>query len=325
MTTDIQSALAKLVRRVHGATAHAVNIVRLTSGASLETWSFDVDCGAQRNEYILRRRAGSKGVSSIDLASEAALLKAVTASGVLAPPLIHVCDGEDGLGEGHVTRRIAGETLGRKIVADARFDSLRPKLASQCGRQLALIHSTASPINLELGGPNEVLSHYERIYRQSGAERPVLELAFAHLRKVAPVVSSFVLLHGDFRNGNLIVNEQGIAAVLDWELAHQGDPAEDLGWLCVNSWRFGVPKKPVGGFGDYADLLQGYLDAGGAEIGLNRLRYWQAVGSLKWAVMCLIMYDSWLSGESTSLERPVIGRRVSEAEIDLLNLFEAGL
>jgi aminoglycoside phosphotransferase (APT) family kinase protein len=135
-----------------------------------------------------------------------------------------------------------------------------------------------------------------------------------------------VLLHGDFRNGNLIVNTQsGIAAVLDWELSHQGDPAEDLGWLCVNSWRFGMPHKPVGGFGDYADLLAGYRAAGGGEIELARVRYWQAVGSLKWAIMCLMMYGAAASGHDISVERSMIGRRVSETEMDLLNLFEAGV
>jgi aminoglycoside phosphotransferase (APT) family kinase protein len=108
-------------------------------------------------------------------------------------------------------------------------------------------------------------------------------------------------------------------------LAHEGDAAEDLGWLCVNSWRFGVPNKPVGGFGEYADLLAGYRDAGGADIPLGQVRYWQAVGSLKWGVMCLMMYRSWAAGLEQSVERPLIGRRVSETEIDLLNLFEAGV
>ena len=324
MTIDIQSGLAKLAVRLHGASAVAGDVVQLTSGASLETWSFNVIADGC-HEYILRRRDGASCVATVDLVAEAKLLKAVEVNGVLAPPLVHVCDADDDLGNGHVTRRIAGETLGRKIVADPRFESIRPKLAAQCGVQLAKIHATPSPIKLELDGPDAALSYCERLYRQSGAERPVLELALVHLRKVAPTVNKGVLLHGDFRNGNLIVNEQGIAAVLDWELAHVGDPAEDLGWLCVNSWRFGVPAKPVGGFGTYDDLLRGYREAGGAEIAVSRLRYWQAVGSLKWAVMCLVLYGSWVSGESTSVERPVIGRRVSEAEIDLLNLFEAGL
>src|SRR5262249_28110934 len=147
---------------------------------------------------------------------------------------------------------------------------------------------------------------------------------FQHLRTLAPPLQKPVLLHGDFRNGNLVVDpERGIAAVLDWELAHRGDPAEDLGWLCVNSWRFGAASNPVGGFGSYEDLLSAYRAAGGDEIPLNKVRYWQAVGSLKWAVMCLVMYDGWATGTAVSVERPIIGRRVSEAEIDLLNVFEA--
>jgi len=117
----------------------------------------------------------------------------------------------------------------------------------------------------------------------------------------------------------------GVAAVLDWELAHIGDPAEDLSWVCVNSWRFGRPDRPVGGFGDYADLLAGYEAAGGQPVSLKRLRTWQALGSLKWGVMCLMMYQSWAGGVEASVERPMIGRRVSETEIDLVNLLEEGL
>jgi aminoglycoside phosphotransferase (APT) family kinase protein len=113
--------------------------------------------------------------------------------------------------------------------------------------------------------------------------------------------------------------------VLDWELGHLGDPAEDLGWICANSWRFGHPERPVGGFGEYEDLLAGYAAAGGEPISLERLRFWQAVGSLKWGVMCLMMYSSWATGTDASVERPMIGRRVSETEIDLLNLLEGGL
>jgi aminoglycoside phosphotransferase (APT) family kinase protein len=335
MSKDIESKLERLVQRLHGAHAVVSGVTRLTSGANLETWAFDVEVTSAQattqtpcdhHEYILRRRAGVSGTFSIDLSAEAALLQAVAEHGVIAPPFVHLCDAADDLGEAHVTRRIVGETLGRKIVSDPRFEAVRPRLAYQCGEQLARIHATPSPIALDSLDANTVLSRYQQTYRESGAERPVLELAFRHLAAVAPPLHRAVLLHGDFRNGNLIVNERdGIAAVLDWELSHLGDPAEDLGWLCVNSWRFGVPTKPIGGFGDYAELLAGYRAAGGEDISLNRVRYWQAVGSLKWAVMCIMMYGSWAHGSTKSVERPMIGRRVSEAEIDLLNLFEAGL
>jgi len=337
MSTDLTAALTRLPKRLHGAQARVADVTRVSSGASLETWSFDVvDAGGGtpeetidvRHPYVLRRRAGAPALHSIGLDVEAALLQAAAQHGVLAPPLIHLCDGVDGLGEAHVTRRIAGETLGRKIVADARFDAVQSTLARQCGEQLARIHATAGTgrLPLETLDATAVLARYEQTYRGFGAHRPVLELAFQHLRTHAPPLERPVLLHGDFRNGNLVVDpERGIAAVLDWELAHRGDPAEDLGWLCVNSWRFGASSNPVGGFGAYADLLSGYTAAGGKEIPLNTVRYWQAVGSLKWAVMCLVMYDGWAAGTAASVERPIIGRRVSEAEIDLLNMFEAGL
>jgi aminoglycoside phosphotransferase (APT) family kinase protein len=113
-----------------------------------------------------------------------------------------------------------------------------------------------------------------------------------------------------------------VAAILDWELVHIGDPAEDMGWLCTASWRFGG-GRPVGGFGDYADLLAGYEAAGGTPIPLERVLYWQMLVSLKWGVMCEGMYASYANGSDTSVERPMIGRRTSECEIDLMALLEA--
>jgi aminoglycoside phosphotransferase (APT) family kinase protein len=193
---------------------------------------------------------------------------------------------------------------------------------------LAKIHATPPPPAARLKSADAAveIDRYEEVYRSSGAERPVLELAFRYLRDRLPEPRPPVLVHGDFRNGNLIVDPQkGLAAVLDWEITHIGDPAEDMGWICANSWRFGRPDRPVGGFGEYEDLLAGYEGAGGDPIPLARVRFWQALGSLRWGVMCLMMYSSWATGVAPSVERPMIGRRVSETEIDLVNILEEGL
>lgn len=331
MTVDVREALGKLAVRLAGAGAHVVEAQRLTGGASMETWAFAIEGPKGGEELILRRRTGpydAETSRSTSLAAETALIRAVFKSGAPVPPLIHLCDEADGLGEAHVTRRIAGETLGRRIVSDAKFDAVRPLLARQCGEALAKIHATPPPADAQLKSADAAveLDRYEEVYRASGAERPVLEMAFQHLRKHLPPPRKPVLLHGDFRNGNLIFDpEKGLAAVLDWELSHVGDPAEDMGWICTNSWRFGRPDRPVGGFGDYEDLLAGYEAAGGEPVPLSRVRFWQTLGSLKWGVMCLTMYMSWAQGGSTSVERPMIGRRVSETEIDLVNILEAGL
>jgi aminoglycoside phosphotransferase (APT) family kinase protein len=331
MTVDVPAALSKLAVRLAGEGARATDAQRLTGGASMETWAFAIEGKAGREELILRRRSAPfdpETSRSTSLAAEAALIAAARAGGAPAPPLVHLCDNADGLGEAHVTRRVPGENLGRRINTDAKFDAVRPLLARQCGEVLAKIHAVSPPADAQLKTADAAaeLDRYEEAYRASGAERPVLELAFRHLRDKLPEPRPPVLLHGDFRNGNLIIDpEKGLAAVLDWELSHLGDPAEDLGWICVNSWRFGRPDRPVGGFGDYADLLAGYEVAGADPVALARVRYWQALGSLKWGVMCLMMYMSWASGTDASVERPMIGRRVSETEIDLLNLLEAGL
>ncbi|CAN5837816.1 phosphotransferase family protein [soil metagenome] len=328
MEVDIVQALARLAPTLGGTGVEAAQ--RLSGGASMETWAFTLTCDVGPREMILRRRPGpfdEETSRSTSLATEAALIQAAAKVGAPVAPLIRLCEPEDGIGEAHITARIGGEALGRKIVADPRFEAVRPKLARQCGQILAQIHS-ASPegIPLKRSDAAEELDRYEQVYRQSGAQRPILELAFQHLKKHTPAPVADVLLHGDFRNGNLMISpETGVAAVLDWELSHLGDPAEDLGWLCVNSWRFGRSDKPVGGFGDYADLLAGYGEAGGVAIDLSRVRYWQALGSLKWGVMCLMMYSSYAAGTESSVERPMIGRRVSETEIDLANLLEAGL
>lgn len=319
---DVAAALDRLAPRLSPTATEAVNARRLSGGASLETWAFDLDDGTP---LILRRRPDGAAMreTALSLASEAALIRAAEQAGAPTPRVVRVCAPSDGLGEAYVMRRLEGETLGRRIVRDEAFAGVRPDLARRCGEVLARIHAvpTAGLPDLATSDARGELARYEEIYHQLGAQRPILEAAFRWLESIAPAPPERpVLVHGDFRNGNLMIHPTGgLVGVLDWELAHLGDPAEDLGWICVNSWRFGEWRKPVGGFGDYADLLAGH----GGEISLDRVRFWQALGSLKWGVMCLMMYSSFATGQDRSIERAMIGRRTSEAEIDLVTLMEA--
>lgn len=295
---------------------------RLSGGASQETWAFR----AGDRELILRRKPeGVMGSgNAIGLDKEATLIQAAAKQGAPVPPIVHVCTPDEGVGEAYIMGKVEGETLGRRIVRDEAFAAVRPKLARQCGEVLARIHAT--PLEglpeLVVSDAKSELEKYEAVYRGVGAKRPIFEAAFRWLKDRAPAMAEPVLVHGDFRNGNIMFHpEVGVAAVLDWELAHLGDPAEDMGWICTASWRFGG-AKPVGGFGDYEDLLAGYEAAGGKPIPLERVLYWQTLGSLKWGVMCLIMYQTYASGADPSVERAMIGRRTSETEIDLVALLE---
>jgi aminoglycoside phosphotransferase (APT) family kinase protein len=177
-----------------------------------------------------------------------------------------------------------------------------------------------------VAAPRQELDNYRAWHARHGTARPVFQLAFRWLAdhsSTAPV--ELTLVHGDFRNGNLLVHpERGLVAVLDWELAHVGDPVSDLGWMCVNSWRYGERGKVVGGFGDVAGLLEGYRSAGGREVDAQHLFWWQVMGTLKWGVICESMVHAWLVGEDDQIERAAVGRRASEAEIDLLELLAPG-
>jgi len=320
---DLAAALSRLAPQLAPGGTGIEGLMQLSGGASLQTFAFSVTTAQGPVPLILRRRPdpGAPSVTAVPLATEATLIAAAGARGAPVADLIRLAEPDDGLGEALIVRRVEGETLGRRIVRHERFIGVRPTLAAQCGRILRIIHDTPPPegVRLATSDAHGELDRYEAAYRAAGAERPVLELALRHLRRHAPAPVEPRLLHGDFRTGNLMVDpERGVAAVLDWELAHIGDPAEDLGWLCVNSWRFGAADRPVGGFGDYDALLEGYGDP---SMTRERIRYWQMLGSLKWGVMCLMMFTGGASGEA-ALERHVIGRRVSETEIDILALLE---
>lgn len=312
--------------------ARATRLRRLTGGASLQTWAFDVEGegeGAPR-PLILRRRGGGGEAevfeTSLPLPVEARLLKAAEDAGAPVARLVRDCVEADGLGEAYVVERVAGETLGRRIAVDPAFGPAREGLGRQCGEALARIHAVDPSVlpPLEAQDARAVLDRYADIYRRNSGPRPVMEAALKWMRGRLPASIPPRLVHGDFRNGNLMVDPAtGLAAVLDWELAHLGDPAEDLGWLCVNSWRFGVTDRAVGGFADLETLLDAYEAAGAERPSVERVRFWQAVGTFKWAVVTMMMYRTFATGASRSVERAVIGRRLSECEVDLLALMEA--
>jgi aminoglycoside phosphotransferase (APT) family kinase protein len=231
----------------------------------------------------------------------------------------------DGLGTGFVMERIEGETIPRRILRDAEYEAARPKLARQCGAVAAAIHATptAALPRLPVLDAAAQIAQWRGVLDLVGEPRPALELGLRWLdERVPPAPAPPRLVHGDFRNGNLVVGPDGVRAALDWELAHLGDPVEDLGWLCVRSWRFGVDDRVVGGFGDLTDLLAGYRAAGGDAPAPDVVHYWMVFGTVKWGVITILQAHAHLSGTIRSVELATLGRRVVEMEWDLLDGLE---
>ena len=329
ITDEIESALNRLAPKLGGQPGDIGNVRRLSGGASQETWAFELASGGATRRYILRRAPNglseARSNAGLTLAGEAALIQAAGASGVPIPPVAYVCEETDGLGEAFIMDFVDGETIARKLLREARYGAARSRLPADCGRALAGIHGIALDHlpPLETTDAAGQLDRYEELYRGYNIPRPVFDLAFQVLRTSLPEPLGPVLVHGDFRLGNLMVDETGLAAVLDWELAHIGDPREDLGWLCVNSWRFGQTEHRAGGFGALEAVLEAYAAAGGNAFAPSDIDWWEMLGSLKWGIMCLTMYDIFRSGSDPSVERAAIGRRVSETEVDLVALMEA--
>ena len=316
---EFESRIADLCDRYFG--ARLEHFKRLSGGASQESWMFVCD----RRAYVLRRNPQGLRASdnALPKASEAAILTAAAKGGIAVPRVSFICDAHDGIGEAYVMDFIEGETFARKILRDAEFDSVRPKLAKQCGEMLASLHAIKIKGLPDLAYSDAAgeLEKYAGYLQSGGHPHPVFELAIKWLRDNLPETRPSALVHGDFRNGNIMVSpEDGLVALLDWELAHFGDPMEDLGWPCVPSWRFGQHHLPVGGFGTRADMYAAYRAAGG-EIDEKATQFWEILGTLKWGIMCgVLMVSAFESGADPSVERGSIGRRASETEIDLLRM-----
>lgn len=318
----VSSALQNIATRLYGPGAKVDAVQRLSGGAMQELWAFDVVGDGPARELILRRSPGGvdRRAANAGMAMEARVLKLAVAAGVPAPPVEHALAPEDGLGDGYIMVRIPGETLARKILRDPEYAEARTRLAFQLGAAAAKIHKVdvAAAGDLNRARPAEALaSSYER-YRALGMDKPVFEWAFRWLRDHLPSDDfELKVVHGDLRTGNIIVGPEGLRSVIDWEAAHIGDPMEDLAWICIPPWRFGELDKPAGGVGTREEMFAGYEAESGKKVDPERVRFWEAFGSLRWGLGTAQMARDFQAGDR-SVERAAIGRRTSENEIDLM-------
>ena len=297
---------------------------RLSGGASRETWSFellDALTGTIEPLILQRVRAGVVGGNAM-MEGEATLLAAAGARGVPVAPVLAASNDPSVVGSPFLVMGwVGGETIARRLLRDDEFAHARSVLVAQCARALAAIHQVAVGDGPHLRS-QEPIGQLRDLIDAMGQPHPAFELALRWLDDHRPPDREPTVVHGDFRLGNLMVGTDGLRAVLDWELAHVGDPMEDLGWLCVRAWRFGA-SLPVAGLGTYDELYGAYAEASGREVDPEVVRWWEVLGTLRWGVICILQASSHLSGASRSVELAAIGRRVCENEYDLLCLIGA--
>ncbi|MGI9590076.1 MAG: phosphotransferase family protein [Myxococcota bacterium] len=316
---DREELAAKLAALVPG--AERVEITGAASvGAQRSTLFIDLITGEERQPAVAQI-AGTV-LATLDLETEATLLREAAKAGVPVPELL-AWDLEL---RAIVTRRVEGESIPRKILRRIEAKpELGPKLARDCGRALAAVHripTGAAPRLPDLREPERYLDELTATLDGLHAPVPALRLGLNWLRRNRPPAPAEpALVHGDFRNGNILVSDQGLAAALDWELAHLGDPMEDLAWLCLRTWRFGEDAREVGGFAGVEVLREAYGDAGGVWRE-DAFHWWTVARTAWWGLGLARQAQAFLEGHSRAIVLAASGRRVVELEYDLLTLVD---
>lgn len=313
LSNDLTALLSQVMHR-----EVAIDKLRaLTGGASRTTWAFDAVTGSERRALILRTGPPDDIHAGMEL--EARVQAAAAAAGAPVPHVLVADDSVATLGNPFlICEEIKGETIVRRIYR--QLDDPE-RLLRQCAQAVASIHR-ADASDPGLAHEDAVTSSRERL-DEIGDTTATFEWTFRWLEANRPAPASTVLVHGDFRMGNLIVDGSDLAAVLDWELVHAGEAYEDLAWFCVRAWRFGAPASlGAGGLGSIENFLRGYQEAGGTTVDRAVFRWWLVLATLRWGVICRYQAERHLSGQTRSVELATIGRRVCENEWDLLDLLE---
>ncbi|MGQ7830656.1 phosphotransferase [Altererythrobacter sp. Z27] len=318
----LETSLARALARV--GLGAPVGMTRLTGGATMESWRFEAS-----GEHFVLRRAPSAAMMegrAIGHDIEAAAIRAVHTVGVLAPEIVVELEPDDGLGTGFVMRALPGTPDPRTILADNAGDAEGRELAGQLARELAGIHGVdfnALPEGLPTLDPAEGVAGLRTQFEEAGGDRPVVALALRWLEDNMPAPTDPALIHGDYRLGNVLVAGHELTGVLDWELAHLGDPHEDLAYACMTVWRFARIDRPAAGLASLEDWFAAYEAAGGRPVDPARFHWWLVYRTCWWALGCWRMGRTWREGADRTVERAIISRRTSEQELDLLLLLES--
>jgi aminoglycoside phosphotransferase (APT) family kinase protein len=310
------------------------NFRKMPGGASREIWSFDCEMKrsgeTNRRAMVLRRDPGAHNIST-NRRHEFMVIRAAFEEGIPVPEVFWASEDPAVLGSAFfIMERIDGETLARRLLRDDTYARAREVMPAQLAEILARIHRI-DPVKHKLDflaepGDNAALTEvrrYEENFRYLALEpHPAFELAFRWLLKRVPKTARKTLVHGDYRIGNVIFGPEGVRSILDWELAHLGDPMEDVGWMCVRAWRFGNDQKPVGGLGTREDFFRAYEKASGTAVDPEAARFWEVFGNLRWGIITIGQARTHIDGFVKSIELASIGRRTAETELELLNLIE---
>ncbi|TGK64671.1 phosphotransferase family protein [Leptospira wolffii] len=321
------------------------NMISLTGGACQENFSADIKVsdGPEKGLYqtVYRTDKGAALLASLSRIDEFKVCRMAFEAGVKTPEPFWLESSDRVTGNPfYFMKRIQGKATGRFVVKDPSLNKVRKQLTQELAENLAKIHSVTPEKCkdeslkkvLDLGQDartqtvalGSVVALRKQLESMDGAY-PAMEMILNWLEANALESDATVLIHGDFRTGNFMVNSEGLQGIVDWEFAHWGDRHEDLTWLCMRDWRFGKLNKEAGGFADRSEFYGAYEKASGVKLDPRKILYWEVMGNLRWAIGCIGQAERHLSGKDKGIELASIGRRACEMEYEAMRLIEESL
>jgi len=326
---QLQARLADYLSAQTHAPVQVHNAQPLAGGASRDSWAFNATFGDGTSErFVLRRDLPTRmNEQALTRAQEFALMRAAYDHGVLVARVRWLCEDERVLDlPFFIMDYVEGVSVGRKLMTSPDLIAARAALPSQMAQQLARIHTLDASGLVFL--PRPLKNHPARHAVQEtyatldsiNAVVPALEYALRWCERYAPAPDRLTFIHGDFRVGNLLVNPAGLAAVIDWEFSHIGDPCEELGYLCMRDWRFGADKLRAAGLSPREPFIRAYEQHAGVTVNPEAVTWWEILGNIRWAVICLVQAQRHLSNQDPSIELASLGRRSIEMQAEALRL-----
>lgn len=289
--SDIPKLEAFMARTIGTPRVRIENVVRIHGGASLQTYSFDATYGQHKRGFILRRDPPDSLIDT-DRALEYAAYNSVQGRDVPAPkPVALVTDSKVLGAPFFVMERVdnctAGSPFNPNAFGDHReaigrdFFAILGRIARINPDETELAQVCISPAYEDCW--KRELDHWANIIAQDALEpQPIAEAAIRRLRaNPPPAPRRLSIVHGDYRVGNFLHDGTGsIKAVLDWEMAHIGDPMEDIAWALDPLWS-GARKDLAAGMIPMGKAIEIWEDNADQDFDVERYRWWSIFASLK--------------------------------------------
>ncbi|MFN3512919.1 MAG: phosphotransferase family protein [Phenylobacterium sp.] len=313
MTASLESRLAAYIagRMPQARDVVARGLTRISGGASRETYRFVLSwtdgAGAARERKLILRRDPPDSLIDTERRIEFEAYRAFHGSAVPVPEMLWLEEESGALDHPFfVAEEIAGFQASPQVLLGGQYDAVHTRLAERKWTILGEI-AKADPQGLGLAEVMEPvaldacwkreLDYWEGVIDADQSEpMPIIRAAIRRLRaEPPPPAQKLSVVHGDYRTGNFLYDEAGeIHGVLDWEMAHLGDPLEDLGWSLNSVWTFGRPL--AGGLAPRQDAVAAWERASGLVADPKALWWWELFNCVKGQAIWVSSARAWLDG-----------------------------